>query len=113
MSTPTRSKLLSSGLKNFLSKPNLTHPQKNLTVQLYNAEVRANMSSSTGFPKLADAPGEQFEPRQTATSEDYTPDPSKSIKLNGPRQALVDDVRPEYPRSARKGREDRKVGISR
>ena len=37
-------------------------------------------------------PGEQFEPRQTAPSEDYTPDPSKSIKLSPARQALVDDV---------------------
>ncbi|KAK0276319.1 hypothetical protein LTR35_010644 [Friedmanniomyces endolithicus] len=38
------------------------------------------------------APGEAFEPRQTATSEDYTPDPSKSIKLPPNRQALVDDI---------------------
>lgn len=38
------------------------------------------------------APGEQFEPRQTATSEDYHPDPSKSIKLTPARQALVDDI---------------------
>ncbi|KAF2642069.1 hypothetical protein P280DRAFT_291923 [Massarina eburnea CBS 473.64] len=97
MSTPTRSKLLSSGFKNFVSKPALTHPQKNFTVQLHNAQVRANMSTAgsaepMGFPKTSDAPGEQFEPRQTATSEDYTPDPSKSIKLSGPRQALVDDI---------------------
>ena len=38
------------------------------------------------------APGEQYEPRQTAPSEDYTPDPSKSIKLSPARQALVDDI---------------------
>ncbi|CAF9937876.1 MAG: hypothetical protein HETSPECPRED_000690 [Heterodermia speciosa] len=38
------------------------------------------------------APGEQYEPRQTAPSDDYTPDPSKSIKLSPARQALVDDV---------------------
>lgn len=38
------------------------------------------------------APGEQFEPRQTMTSEDMTPDPSKSIKLSPARQALVDDI---------------------
>ncbi|KAF1986768.1 hypothetical protein K402DRAFT_393393 [Aulographum hederae CBS 113979] len=43
------------------------------------------MSSST-------APGENFEPRQTATSDDYTPDPSKSLPLSPPRQALVDDI---------------------
>lgn len=38
------------------------------------------------------APGEQYEPRQTAPSEDYTPDPSKSIKLSPARQALVEDI---------------------
>ena len=38
------------------------------------------------------APGEQYEPRQTAPSDDYTPDPSKSIKLSPARQALVDDI---------------------
>lgn len=47
---------------------------------------------NSGFPKDSNAPGEQFEPRQTATSEDYEPDPSKSIKLSPQRQALVDDV---------------------
>ncbi|KAI0166254.1 hypothetical protein GGR57DRAFT_509974 [Xylariaceae sp. FL1272] len=41
---------------------------------------------------MASAPGENFEPRQTSTSEDYTPDPSKSLPLNGPRQRLVDDI---------------------
>jgi hypothetical protein len=42
--------------------------------------------------KMSTAPGEQFEVRQTSTSEDYTPDPSKSIKLSPARQALVDDI---------------------
>ncbi|KAG9191523.1 hypothetical protein G6011_10257 [Alternaria panax] len=120
----SRSKLLSTGLKDFLSKPALKHPQKAFTVQLWNAEQkvnptgnnppprlaagqqRAEMSTSTngrttgdivssansGFPKTSDAPGEQFEPRQTATSEDYEPDASKSIKLSPQRQALVDDI---------------------
>jgi len=41
---------------------------------------------------MSSAPGEQFEVRQTSTSEDYTPDPSKSIKLSPARQALVDDI---------------------
>lgn len=102
----SRSKLLSTNFKNFLSKPAITHPQKALTVQLYNAEQRSNMSSNfgqdatgdvktsanSGFPKDSKAPGEQFEPRQTATSEDYEPDPSKSLKVSPQRQALVDDV---------------------
>jgi hypothetical protein len=42
--------------------------------------------------KMSSAPGEQFEVRQTSTSEDYTPDPSKSLKLSPARQALVDDI---------------------
>ncbi|KAF2437771.1 hypothetical protein P171DRAFT_458927 [Karstenula rhodostoma CBS 690.94] len=93
MSTPSRSKLLSSGLKDLVNRHALAHPQKALTVQLHNAEVRANMSSSAGgFPKTADTPGEQFEPRQTATSEDYTPDPSKSLQLSPAKQRLVDDI---------------------
>jgi hypothetical protein len=33
---------------------------------------------NSGFPKTSDAPGEQFELRQTATGEDYEPNPSKS-----------------------------------
>jgi len=119
----SRSKLLSTNLKNFLSKPALKHPQKALTVQLWNAEQiskhnkgtpinkdsklavgqqEAEMSTkatgdivssaNSGFPNTSDAPGEQFEPRQTATSEDYEPDPSQSIPLSPQRQALVDDI---------------------
>ena len=42
--------------------------------------------------KMPSAPGEQFEVRQTSTSEDYTPDPSKSLPLSPARQALVDDI---------------------
>lgn len=38
------------------------------------------------------APGEAFEPRQTSTTEDYHPDPSKSLPLPPNRQALVDDI---------------------
>ncbi|KAJ3770402.1 hypothetical protein FB446DRAFT_647016 [Lentinula raphanica] len=39
-----------------------------------------------------DLPGEHFEPRQTATSDDYTPNQSKSLPLDPPRQRLVDDI---------------------
>ncbi|KAI9758922.1 MAG: hypothetical protein M4579_002733 [Chaenotheca gracillima] len=38
------------------------------------------------------APGENFEVRQTSNSEDYTPDPSKSLPLSPARQRLVDDI---------------------
>lgn len=37
-------------------------------------------------------PGEQFEPRQTHPTEDYKPDPSKSLPLSPARQALIDDI---------------------
>ncbi|KJZ75332.1 hypothetical protein HIM_05258 [Hirsutella minnesotensis 3608] len=37
-------------------------------------------------------PGEKFEPRQTTDTSDCTPDPSKSLKLPPPRQALIDDI---------------------
>jgi hypothetical protein len=38
------------------------------------------------------APGEQFEVRQTSATEDWKPNPSKSIPLDKARQALVDDI---------------------
>ncbi|KAL8745314.1 MAG: hypothetical protein Q9190_002548 [Brigantiaea leucoxantha] len=44
------------------------------------------------LPKTSAAPGEHFEVRQTAASEDYTPDPSKSLPLSPARQRLVDDI---------------------
>ncbi|KAL9115999.1 MAG: hypothetical protein Q9227_000367 [Pyrenula ochraceoflavens] len=45
------------------------------------------------FPTLTSStPGEQFEPRQTSTSEDYKPDPSKSLPLSPARQRLIDDI---------------------
>jgi hypothetical protein len=42
----SRSKLLSTNFKAFLSKPAIGHPQKALTVQLHNAEQQSNMSSN-------------------------------------------------------------------
>ncbi|KAL8947746.1 MAG: hypothetical protein Q9222_006007 [Ikaeria aurantiellina] len=44
------------------------------------------------LPKSGSVPGEQFEVRQTHPEEDYTPDPSKSLKLSPARQRLVDDI---------------------
>ena len=44
------------------------------------------------MPTNSSLPGEHFEVRQIAKSEDYTPDPSKSLKLSPARQALVDDI---------------------
>lgn len=43
----SRTKLLSGNLKSFLSKPALKHPQQALTVQLFNAEQKANSGATT------------------------------------------------------------------
>jgi len=43
-------------------------------------------------PDNPNLPGEAFEVRQTSSSEDWTPDPSKSLPLNPARQALIDDI---------------------
>ncbi|KAF3035884.1 hypothetical protein E8E11_004566 [Didymella keratinophila] len=96
----SRSKLISGNFKKIFSGPGISHPQKNFTAQLYNAEQKSTMSShsdiktsaNSGFPDTSSAPGEQFEPRQTTTSEDYEPNPAKSIRLSPSRQALVDDI---------------------
>lgn len=41
---------------------------------------------------MSSQPGENFEVRQTSSSDDWSPDPSKSIKLPPNRQALINDV---------------------
>ena len=52
-----------------------------------------NVDATTNFPQHTSAtPGERFETRQVATSEDYTPDPSKSLPLSAARQRLLDDI---------------------
>jgi hypothetical protein len=40
----------------------------------------------------AKSPGENFEVRQTSATEDWHPDPSKSLPLDKARQALLDDI---------------------
>lgn len=41
---------------------------------------------------MSSKPGENFEVHQTSSSDDWHPDPSKSIKLPPNRQALMDDI---------------------
>ncbi|KAL1628293.1 polynucleotide adenylyltransferase [Diplodia seriata] len=119
---PTHSNLLMSGAKKIFNKASILHPQQVYTARLKAAEQRANpplrrlsadrpqqpegvrknslthqqkaaMSTSAATTTTGSSkPGEHFEPRQTATDEDYTPDPSRSLPLDGPRQALVDDI---------------------
>ncbi|TFL02918.1 hypothetical protein BDV98DRAFT_408438 [Pterulicium gracile] len=53
----------------------------------------SSSSDKVNFPGLTGStPGEQFEPRQTSESEDWHPDPSKSLPLSPARQRLVDDI---------------------
>lgn len=59
--------------------------RKTLTRSATTSIKLSKMSNST-------APGENFEVRQTSSTEDWHPDPSKSIPLDKPRQALVDDI---------------------
>ena len=49
----------------------------------------AQIKAGTMDPSL---PGEDYEVRQTHPTEDYAPDPSKSLTLSKARQALVDDI---------------------
>ena len=51
------------------------------------------VDATSNFPTHnSNTPGEQFEVRQTSSSEDYKPDPSKSLPLNPAREALIDDI---------------------
>ena len=55
------------------------------------------VDSSTNFPtNTGSTPGESFEVRQTHSTGDYKPDPSKSLPLNAARQSLIDDIRALY-----------------
>lgn len=49
-------------------------------------------NAATALPTDASLPGEHFEVRQTSASDDYHPDPAKSLPLSPARQALLDDI---------------------
>jgi hypothetical protein len=49
-------------------------------------------SSTVHFPTDPKLPGKHFEPRQSDSRGDYTPNPSKSLPLSPTRKALVDDI---------------------
>ena len=59
---------------------------------LTTSSIMSSNSKMESASIPASAPGENFEHRQTHPSEDYTPDPSKSLPLSKERQALVDDI---------------------
>lgn len=79
---PTTSKVFTQCLQQ--ARPNL-RPFTTTSTMSANSKME-----SASLP--ASAPGENYEPRQTHPSEDYTPDPSKSLPLSKARQALVDDI---------------------
>jgi hypothetical protein len=60
------------------------------------ARLYLTMASNTpndGLNAQLPQKGENFETRQTGTNKNsWIPDPSKSIKLEGPRQSLLDDI---------------------
>lgn len=59
------------------------------------ARCRATLCSAPASARTmtsSAAPGESLEPRQTSSTGDYKPDPSRSLPLSPQRQALVDDV---------------------
>lgn len=72
-------------------RDSLTQQQNTTNKPNTTAATPATMPTSTTTASTS-KPGEHFEPRQTATDEDYTPDPAKSLPLDAARQALVDDI---------------------
>ena len=74
-----------------LNQPRLYTPSYSISRPLTTST--AKMTDKVASASIPDsAPGENFEVRQTHPSEDYAPDPSKSLKLSPTRQALVDDI---------------------
>lgn len=63
-----------------------------LRLTLFASRLSRAMTSTNGLPTDSSLPGEHFEVRQTQDSDDYKPDPSRSIKLSPARQALLDDI---------------------
>lgn len=58
----------------------------------YSTMSSAPTSNGTRLPTDASLPGENFEVRQTHVSDDYHPDPARSLSLPPNRQALLDDI---------------------
>lgn len=77
--------------QNLLSKSTRSLPSHLTQTPTSPITMSANPSiDNASIP--ASAPGENYEPRQTHPTEDYKPDPSKSLPLSKARQELVDDI---------------------
>ena len=62
------------------------------TLSTTTTKMTTNGAAIASASLPSSAPGENFEVRQTHETEDYTPDPSKSLPLSPARQRLVDDI---------------------
>src|SRR5271156_3300032 len=62
------------------------------TSNLLHSRIKSTSVYYTQRFSMSSNPGENFEVRQTSSSEDWSPNPSKSIKLPPDRQALIDDI---------------------
>ena len=65
---------------------------RSLTSTAYRSALLRTITIPRYKMTTASAPGENFEVRQTSATEDWHPDPSKSLPLDKARQALVDDI---------------------
>lgn len=66
-------------------------PFSKIRMSFTTAQTSKNSNIASGSIP-SHIPGEEFEPRQTHPTEDYTPDPSKSLPLSPARQGLIDDI---------------------
>lgn len=74
----------------FLARP--------LARKLSSVSVRASPNFFKRKINTRTAPGENFQVRQTSSTEDWHPDTSKSLPLDRARQALVDNIIALYSR---------------
>src|SRR5579859_4822447 len=56
------------------------------------SSLHPHLRQPSQISRMSSQAGENFEVRQPSSSDDWSPDPSKSIHLPPNRQALIDDV---------------------
>ena len=94
-------RLSSSTLRTKIPKTTRLNPNRSSLFRPFAATAVAMSPAATDIASPdtiaagkvpASTPGEQYEVRQTHPTEDYEPDPSKSLPLSPARQRLVDDI---------------------
>lgn len=79
----------------FRTRPLAAVAARPLRLRTMATPAKAPNAQTVGNPPMptdASLPGEHFEVRQTSSTDDYHPDPAKSLPLPPARQALLDDV---------------------